>query len=158
MLSQALDEERRLRRQFLEKTGGSERISDLRAAMQEAMEAGAGIYRDGSGLNAAIATIHELQERFSDVTLDDPSLTFNTELVSCLELENMLDFAETILHSAVQRRESRGAHQRTDYPERDDDEFLAHSLAYRSDNGAPRIDYLPVTITRWPPSERVYGR
>ncbi len=158
VLSQALDEERRLRRQFLEKTGGSERISDLRSAMQEAMEAGAGIYRDDSGLNAAIAKIHELQERFSDVTLDDPSRTFNTELVGCLELENMLDFAEAILHSAVQRRESRGAHQRTDYPERDDDEFLAHSLAYRSGNGAPRIDYLPVTITRWPPSERVYGR
>ncbi len=158
VLSQALDEERRLRRQFLEKTGGSERISDLRSAMQEAMEAGAGIYRDGSGLNASIAKIHELQERFRDVALDDPSRTFNTELVGCLELENMLDFAEAILHSAVQRRESRGAHQRTDYPERDDDEFLAHSLAYRSGNGAPRIDYLPVTITRWPPGERIYGR
>lgn len=158
VLSQALDEERRLRGQFLEKTGGSERISDLRSAMQEAMEAGAGIYRDDSGLNAAIAKIHELQERFRDVALDDRSRTFNTELVSCLELENMLDFAETILHSALQRRESRGAHQRTDYPERDDDEFLAHSLAYRSGNGAPRIDYLPVTITRWPPGERIYGR
>ncbi len=126
--------------------------------MQEAMEAGAGIYRDDRGLNTAIDKIHELQERFRDVALDDPSLTFNTELVGCLELENMLDFAEAILHSAVQRRESRGAHQRTDYPERDDDEFLAHSLAYRSGNGAPRIDYLPVTITRWPPGERVYGR
>lgn len=158
VLSQALDEERRLRGQFLEKTGGSERISDLRSAMQEAMEAGAGIYRDDSGLNAAIAKIHELQERFRDVALDDRSRTFNTELVSCLELENMLDFAETILHSALQRRESRGAHQRTDYPERDNDEFLAHSLAYRSGNGAPRIDYLPVTITRWPPGERIYGR
>ncbi len=70
----------------------------------------------------------------------------------------MLDVAEAIVHSAAARHESRGAHQRTDYPERDDERFLAHSLAYRVVGGPPRLDLLPVTITRWPPGERVYGR
>jgi fumarate reductase flavoprotein subunit len=70
----------------------------------------------------------------------------------------MLDLAETIVQSALKRTESRGSHQRTDHPQRDDTEFLAHSLAYRSESEYPRIDYLPVTITRWPPGKRVYGR
>jgi fumarate reductase flavoprotein subunit len=78
--------------------------------------------------------------------------------VALLELENLLDVAEAIVHSALQRRESRGAHQRTDYPRRDDGRYLAHSLAYRVPNGPPRVELRPVTITRWPPGERVYGR
>jgi len=69
----------------------------------------------------------------------------------------MLDLAEAIIHSGLQRKESRGAHQRTDYPGRDDQKYLAHSMAYKSESGPPRIDYLPVRITRWPPAARVYG-
>jgi fumarate reductase flavoprotein subunit len=65
---------------------------------------------------------------------------------------------QTIIQSALERRESRGSHQRTDYPQRDDDRFLAHSLANRAEDGQPRIEYRPVTITRWPPGKRVYGR
>ncbi len=156
--AQAHDEERRLQRDFLHKTSGAERIATLRTEMQTAMERGAGIYRDASGLQAAIDKIRELQQRFRNIALGDTSNTFNTELVAALELENMLDVAEAILHSGLQRTESRGAHQRTDCPARDDDRFLVHSLAHRSEGGAPRIEYLPVTITRWPPAERVYGR
>ncbi len=70
----------------------------------------------------------------------------------------MLDLAEVIVESAKQRTESRGAHQRTDYPARDDQRFLTHSLAYRPRGGSTRIEYLPVTITRGPPGQRVYGR
>ena len=70
----------------------------------------------------------------------------------------MLDVAEAIVHSALHRRESRGSHQRTDYPRRDDAQYLAHSLADRTEDGPPRIEYLPVTITRWPPGQRVYGK
>ena len=70
----------------------------------------------------------------------------------------MLDVAEAIVNSALRREESRGAHQRTDFPARDDQRFLAHSLTYRNPDGSCRVDYLPVTITRWPPGERVYGR
>ncbi|MEE8184179.1 MAG: succinate dehydrogenase/fumarate reductase flavoprotein subunit, partial [Acidobacteriota bacterium] len=109
-------------------------------------------------LRESAAKIGELQERFRNVNLDDRSHTFNTEITSFLELSFMLDLAETIIQSGLRRTESRGAHQRTDYPERDDKKFLAHSLAYRNESGVPRIESLPVTITRWPPAERVYGK
>jgi fumarate reductase flavoprotein subunit len=158
VLAQAVDEERRLRVRYLEGRDGGERVADLRARLQEAMEAGAGIYRNEAGLRDAADTIHELRGRMDALSLDDRSLTFNTEILAALELENLLDVAESILYSALHRTESRGAHQRTDHPDRDDDRFLAHSLAYRTEGGAPRVEGLPVTITRWPPGERVYGR
>jgi fumarate reductase flavoprotein subunit len=69
----------------------------------------------------------------------------------------MIDVAETIVMSALRREESRGAHQRTDFPKRDDKRFLGHSVVHRNPDGSPRVEYLPVTITRWPPAERVYG-
>ncbi len=154
----AMDEERRLTQGYLQKEGGGERVADIRDEMQRAMEEGAGIYRDEAGLAAAATKIADLKARFSNVSLDDRSLTFNTELTAALELECMLDVAESIIHSGLARRESRGAHQRTDHPERDDESFLAHSLAFGGTAAPPRVELLPVTITRWPPGERVYGR
>ena len=129
----------------------------LRNEMQEAMEEGAGIYRNEEGLRQAEGRVLGLKDRSRQVGLDDRSRTFNTELISALELENLLDLAEVILSSALARKESRGAHQRTDHPERDDDQYLAHTMAYRSEEGTPRIEFAPVTITKWPPAERVYG-
>jgi len=158
VLAQAQDEERRLGERFLRKTGGTEKVAALRAEMQKTMEESAGIYRTASVLEEAARKLRKLQERFHDVSLEDRSYTFNTELIAVLELSYMLDVAEAIVHSALQRRESRGSHQRTDYPKRDDTQFLVHSLATRGENGSPRIEYLPVTITRWPPAQRVYGR
>ena len=158
ILAQGGDEQRRIEEQFLRKTAGRERIATLRAEMQQTMEEAAGIYRMGATLEKAAEKLQSLQERFHDVALDDRSYTFNTELTAALELSYMLDVAEAIVQSALHRRESRGSHQRTDYPERDDREFLTHSLIYRSAAGRPRVDYLPVTITRWPPGKRVYGR
>ena len=158
ILSQALDETKRLEAQFLEKTGGHERIATLREEMQKAMENGAGIYRTHSSLAEAAAKLRELQERFPSITLDDGSRTFNTELTAAVELGFMLDVGEAIVQSALHRTESRGAHQRTDYPKRDDEKFLAHTLIYRNADGSTHGDYLPVTITRWPPGERVYGQ
>jgi fumarate reductase flavoprotein subunit len=157
-LSQAVDEERRLERDFLEKDGGRERVATLRTEMQQALESGAGIYRTAASLEASSVKIRQLRERFRDLKLDDTSLTFNTELTAALELSFMLDLADTIISSALARTESRGAHQRTDHPARNDTKFLAHTLAHRVGAGPPRIEYLPVTITRWPPAERVYGR
>ncbi len=151
------DEAKRLEQQFLRKEGGKERIAQLRKEMHQAMEEGAGIYRDQGSLKKSQQIIGQLQERFLNLSLDDHSLTFNTELVNALELGYMLDVAQAVTQSALQRTESRGSHQRTDFPQRDDENFLAHSLAYHSDDGAPRVEYLPVTITRWPPGERVYG-
>jgi len=158
LLAQALDEEARLQEQFLRKSGGREPIADIREEMQKVMEQCAGIYRSGETLAAAAGKLQALQERFRDIRLDDRGHLFNTELISALELACMLDVAETMAECARQRTESRGAHQRTDYPERNDEKFLAHSLAYRDADGQPRVEYSPVTITRWPPGERVYGR
>ena len=154
--SQVLDEEHRLNR--LLNSEGTEKVADIRKDMHESMEAGAGIYRSRDTLGQSAEKIRELQERYRKVKVEDTSMTFNTELTSILELGYMLDVAETIIQSALQREESRGSHQRTDHPDRDDEKFLSHSLAYRQDDGSPRIDYLPVTITKWPPGERVYGQ
>jgi len=158
LLAQALDEEGRLKEQFLEKAGGHESVAVLREEMQKIMEDSAGIYRSGESLTGAVDKLQELKERFRDIRLDDHSHLFNTELISALELLYMLEVAGTIVQSALQRTESRGAHQRTDFPARNDDKFLAHSLVCRTADGQPRVEYAPVTITRWAPAERVYGR
>ena len=158
IVAQAMDEQKRLEQQFLQKTGGRERLATLREAMHKTVEQSAGIYRTGAALQEGAETLRTLQERFRDVTLDDHSRTFNTELTAALELSFMLDVAETIVYSALQRTESRGAHQRTDFPKRDDEKFLAHLLVRRQPDGTMRVEHLPITITRWPPAERVYGR
>ena len=101
--------------------------------MNETMETSAGIYRSDKSLKETCNKIKELKDRFSNIIMEDRSVTFNTELTSALELEFMLDVAEAISYSALERTESRGAHQRTDFPGRDDENFLKHSLAYRND-------------------------
>jgi fumarate reductase flavoprotein subunit len=158
VLAQARDEQRQLANEFLHRSGGRERLATLREEMQKTMEESAGIYRSGDALARAADRLRELQERFGDLRIEDQSRTFNTERVAALELSFMLDVAEAIVHSALRREESRGAHQRTDFPARDDQRFLAHSLVYRTPDAACRVEYLPVTLTRWPPGERVYGR
>ena len=158
ILAQAIDEQHRIEEQFLRKTDGCERVATLREEMQHIMEGSAGIYRNNLALATAQESLRKLQERSANVGLDDHSLTFNTDLVAALELSCMLDVAESMVASALQRTESRGAHQRTDFPARNDQEFLAHSLVTRTSDGRPRVDYLPVRITRWPPGERVYGQ
>jgi fumarate reductase flavoprotein subunit len=158
ILAQAADEEKRLEQQFLNKTGGTERIAKLRDEMSHTMETGCGIYRERNSLVDSANKLRELKERYRNVAIDDHTRTFNTQLTSALELGFMLDVAETIVHSALNREESRGAHQRRDFPKRDDNKYLAHSMAYPTPEGPPRIEYRPVVITRWPPGERVYGR
>ncbi|MEV4887998.1 hypothetical protein AB0K48_01225, partial [Nonomuraea sp. NPDC055795] len=155
--AQGEDERRRLER-AREGNHGGDRIADLRERMQHTLEGAAGIYRTGAELAKAVDTLAELRERADGARMDDTSATFNTELINLQELHTMLDVAQTIAACALNRRESRGAHQRTDYEARDDTEFLAHSLVYRAPDGAPSVGLLPVTITRWPPGERVYGR
>jgi fumarate reductase flavoprotein subunit len=159
VLAQGRDEEGRLERELTRHLEGHERIADLRTQMQTTMENGSGIYRDRDSMVKAFDELQELQARFAGAAIDDHSRTFNTELVALLELSFMLDVAESIITCALHREESRGAHQRTDFPARDDERFLAHSLVQREpDRAGRRVRYLPVTITRWPPGERVYGR
>ncbi len=158
ILAQGEDERNRLEHAFQPRAGKGVRIASVREAMQKTMEEGAGIYRSGQALDRSASTLRDLTERFAGVVIEDRSRTFNTERVAALELAFMLDVATAIVSSAQKREESRGAHQRTDFPNRDDQRFLAHSLAHRQPDGSCRIEYLPVTITRWPPAERVYGR
>ncbi len=153
---QAETEQGRLREQFFQPGRGNETIAGLRAELNQTMESGAGIYRTEGSLRDTCNQLRELHERFRQVELADHSLTFNTELTAALELEYMLDVAEAVAHSALQRTESRGSHQRTDCPRRDDENFLKHSLAYQTQSD-PRIEYLDVVVTRWPPGERKYG-
>jgi fumarate reductase flavoprotein subunit len=120
------------------------------------MEEGAGIYRDEKSLRETCQTIRTLKVRFEALRIQDRSEIFNTELVAALELEFGLDVAEALAHSALARKESRGSHQRIDFPDRDDDAYLKHSLAYQTPD-EPRIEYKEVVITRWPPGERKYG-
>ena len=154
--AQARDERERLSSMLA--GGGTESIAGLRKEMHDTMEEGAGIYRTEDSLVMSGEKIQELQERVGNVAISDSSHTFNTELPAAIELAYMLDGAEAIIASAVNRKESRGSHQRSDHPERDDEKFLSHSLAYRQPDGAPRIEYQPVTITKWPPGARTYGQ
>ena len=154
---QGADEYKRITRDFLQKDGGSERIATLRNEMHQVMEQSVDIFRSESGLKEACNKIEELKDRFSSILIEDKSLIFNTELTSALELENMIDVAESIIFSALSRRESRGSHQRTDFANRDDENFLRHSLAYRTE-AESRIEYQDVVITKWPPAERIYGK
>jgi fumarate reductase flavoprotein subunit len=163
VLAMAKDEQARLEHASshaqTHRTGrGAPRLAALREEMQKTMEECAGIYRSGAVLTRAVDTLHDVEARLADVVLEDHSRTFNTERVAALEFSFMLDVAQAIVHAALRREESRGAHQRTDFPTRDDQRFLAHSLVCRRTDGSYHVDYQPVTITRWPPGERVYGR
>jgi len=143
--------------ELFRRSGGNESIAGLRRDMNLAMEAGAGIYRSEDSLQECTQTMQELRERYRRIELMDKSNVFNTDLIEALELGSMLDVAAAMACSALQRKESRGSHQRLDYPDRDDEMYLRHSLAHYSANGLPSIDYSDVTITRSRPAERVYG-
>ncbi|KUL43956.1 fumarate reductase (quinol) flavoprotein subunit [Streptomyces regalis] len=158
VVAQARDEHRRLERLVAHHAEGRERIADIRTAMQDTMESGAGIYRDRDSLAKAAETLPHLRERYGRAAVGDHSRTFNTNLIALLELGCMLDVSMSIVHSALSREESRGAHQRTDFPARDDERYLAHSLIHHEPDGTGRVEYLPVTVTRWAPGKRVYGR
>jgi fumarate reductase flavoprotein subunit len=151
-----LDEQRRIAGDWINRTTGKERLVEIRTALNQAME-GCGISRTEASLSATAQTVAELKERVRRVALSDHSLIFNTELTAALELEFMIHIAEAVTHSAMRRTESRGSHQRKDFPYRDDVLFLKHSLAYHTDDD-PRIDYRDVVITTLPPSERNYGK
>ncbi len=143
--------------ELFRRTEGSESISGLRREMNDAMEAGAGIYRSEDSLQACTSNMHEIRERYKKIMLTDKSNVFNTDLTEALELGSMIDVAGAMACSALQRRESRGSHQRLDFPDRDDSAYLKHSLARYSATDLPAIDYGDVTITRSQPAERVYG-
>jgi len=134
---------------------GQEKVYDLAAEMKKVMYDDVGIFRNEAGMKAAIQKIRELKERFKHVKLADTGKVFNTELLNAWELSNMLDLAEVIATSALNRQESRGGHAREDFPNRDDANWLKHTLIKNKD-GKLDIAYKPVVITKYQPKERVY--
>jgi fumarate reductase flavoprotein subunit len=149
------DEARRVESAFLEKTGGDERIGTIREEMQRDMDAGAGVFRTKEGLEKLTDQLGGLRDRFERIKIEDSSHTFNTELTAALELDFMLEVSQTIVASALAREESRGAHARRDFPERNDERFLKHTIAYRTDT-RPRLEYRDVRITNFKPQARTY--
>jgi len=143
---------------FRDQKGGGERHSVLRKEMAATMEKGCGIYRLGTEMQETCDKLAELKQRLGQVTLDDRSDIWNTDWIAALELDYQLDVAEAMAQSALARKESRGAHQRLDgFEKRDDENFLAHSLAHYRTGAAPDITYGPVTITKSKPGARAYG-
>jgi fumarate reductase flavoprotein subunit len=143
---------------LVERRGKGERIATLRREMAQSMEEGCGIYRSAQTMQATCDKLAELKARAQQVQLDDHSKGWNTEWLLAIELGFQLDVAQAMAHSALQRKESRGSHQRLDgFEQRDDANYLKHSLAFYDGDRAPRIDYGPVKITRSRPGTRAYG-
>ncbi|MER5909917.1 succinate dehydrogenase flavoprotein subunit [Streptomyces sp. NPDC001982] len=139
---------------------GTERVAELRRELQETMDANVMVFRTEQTIKTAVEKIAELRERYKNVSIQDKGKRFNTDLLEAIELGNLLDLAEVMAVSALARKESRGGHYREDYPNRDDVNFMRHTMAYREvgDDGTEsiRLDYKPVVQTRYQPMERKY--
>ncbi|RLP75945.1 succinate dehydrogenase flavoprotein subunit [Mycetocola tolaasinivorans] len=153
-------------RELLEhvRTGtGTERVAVLRKELQDHMDRGAQVFRTDESLAEVTETIHQLRERYKNISVQDKGKRFNTDLLEAIELGFLLDLAEVVVFSARNRKESRGGHMRDDYPKRDDENYMQHTMAYLS--GDPHsadagdhitLDWKPVVITRYQPMERKY--
>ncbi|CAM5658756.1 Succinate dehydrogenase flavoprotein subunit OS=Streptomyces fumanus OX=67302 GN=GCM10018772_42870 PE=3 SV=1 [Streptomyces fumanus] len=139
---------------------GNERVSELRRELQETMDANVMVFRTEQTIKTAVEKIGELRARYKNVAIQDKGKRYNTDLLEAVELGNLLDLAEVMAVSALARKESRGGHYREDYPNRDDVNFMRHTMAYREvgDDGTEsiRLDYKPVVQTRYQPMERKY--
>jgi succinate dehydrogenase / fumarate reductase, flavoprotein subunit len=139
---------------FLAKKG-SENQYDIKRELREAMDQYAGVYRTGEEMAKGLAKIRELKERFKNISVADKGSVYNTNLINAFEIENLLDLAEALVTAGLERQESRGGHARTDFPERDDEKWLKHTLVQYSPAG-PKLSYKPVVISKWKPVERKY--
>jgi succinate dehydrogenase / fumarate reductase flavoprotein subunit len=139
---------------------GGERVAVLRREMQETMDMNAQVYRNEGTLKQALNDVQELKRRYRNVSIQDKGVRYNTDLLEAIELGFLLDLAELVVVGALERKESRGGHAREDYPNRDDVNFMRHTMAYRrtdeSGDEYVQLDYKPVVITRYQPMERKY--
>ncbi len=135
---------------------GTERVSTIRKELQDSMMDNASVFRTEELLRKQVGILDELKARYREIGVEDKGKLFNTELMEAVELGFLLDNAEQLVHAALNRTESRGAHSREDFLERDDEQWLRHTLVYREDDGSIRIDYKPVTLGYYEPKPRVY--
>jgi len=136
-------------------------VAEIRKALQETMDRNAQVFRTEETLQTALDDIAALRVRYPNVRIHDRGRRFNTDLLEAVELGFLLDLAEVLVVSAINRKESRGAHMRDDYPKRDDETYMLHTMAYRTDAGAAgaqgiRLDWKPVRVTHYQPQERKY--
>jgi succinate dehydrogenase / fumarate reductase flavoprotein subunit len=134
----------------------TEDLDTIREELKQTMTVQVGVYRDAAGMEPAQAKLRELRERFAKVRVGDKGKTFNINLLEAVGLGNMLEFSELIVDGALAREESRGAHFRNDFPTRDDQNWMKHTLAFRTGDGGHELRYKPVTITKYQPEERQY--
>ncbi len=144
-----------IQKRYIRTENGTERVGAILSELRKTMDEKVGIYRREEGLQEAIQIIQRLKDRFNRIRLTQQSKVFNTELIGAMELDNMLEVAHVVAMCAMIRKESRGGHARKDFPKRDDEQFLHHSLTFQSPDG-PRRETLPVTFTKWKPEERKY--
>jgi succinate dehydrogenase / fumarate reductase, flavoprotein subunit len=151
---------------------GNERVADIRGALQQSMDNNAAVFRTEETLKQALTDIHALKERYSRITVQDKGKRYNSDLLEAIELGFLLELAEVTVVGALNRKESRGGHAREDYPNRDDTNYLRHTMAYKVLEGKSeatggsaratdllsdvRLDYKPVVQTRYEPMERKY--
>ncbi|PWW64457.1 succinate dehydrogenase flavoprotein subunit [Actinokineospora spheciospongiae] len=138
---------------------GKERVADIRTELQATMDANASVYRTEETLKTALHDVQALKDRYAHITVQDKGKRFNTDLLEAVELGFLLELAECLVVGALERKESRGGHAREDYPNRDDTNYMRHSMFYKQGDGLKgdiRLDYKPVTFTRYKPMERKY--
>jgi succinate dehydrogenase / fumarate reductase flavoprotein subunit len=135
---------------------GGRRVASIKDELGDTLNEYVAVFRDADGLEKALEVVRRLKEEAPKANIDDRGKIFNQDVIGAIELEYMLDVAETIVVAAQERKESRGAQFRTDFPERNDDEWLKHIDVEANGDDAPKVSYSPVTITRWEPVERTY--
>ncbi|BDG24398.1 succinate dehydrogenase flavoprotein subunit [Thermus thermophilus] len=148
--------ESRERIERIKNSTGKEKVAALRAELQQSMMDNASVFRTGELLKKQVEILKELMDRYKRISIDDKGDAYNTELVEALELGYLLEVSEALVHSALNRTESRGAHAREDYPERDDENWLKHTLAYKVEDGKVAFRYKPVVLGRFEPKPRTY--
>jgi succinate dehydrogenase / fumarate reductase, flavoprotein subunit len=152
--AQLKDEERHIA-EIVNRPGTGRRVSEIKAELGATMDKSVAVFRDEDGLRGALDAVRRLKQEATDVAIDDKGSVFNQDVLGALELQFMLDNAEAIVLSAIERKESRGAQFRTDFPDRNDDDWLKH-INVSANGNEPEISYSKVTMTQWEPQERTY--
>jgi succinate dehydrogenase / fumarate reductase flavoprotein subunit len=141
--------------EMMQNSTGTEKVAVLRRELQDTMDKNAQVYRTEESLDEALEVIADLRKRYRNIQVQDRGARFNTDLLEAIELGFLFDLAEVLVVTSKERRESRGGHFREDYPERNDEKFMVHSMAYKTSKNI-KVDWKPVVITNYPPMERKY--